>query len=56
MAHPEDGHGEDQRLASAMIDCYFGGARRGSQLVKHQIDSYNDFVSRKLEQVGLGVL
>lgn len=33
----------------ALLDDYFGGDR--SQLTKHQIDSYNDFVVRKLEQI-----
>ena len=38
-------------LSMRLIDSYFGGSRKGSQLVKHQIDSFNDFVSRKLEQI-----
>jgi DNA-directed RNA polymerase II subunit RPB2 len=40
----------DPELSRGLIDCYFGG-RNGQQLVKHQIDSYNDFISRKLEQI-----
>lgn len=39
------------RLSAGLIDCYFGGRRSGNQLVKHQLDSFNDFVSRKLEQI-----
>ena len=41
---------EFEALSRGLIDCYFGG-RNGQQLVKHQIDSYNDFISRKLEQI-----
>ena len=37
-------------LSRGLIDCYFAG-RNGQQLVKHQIDSYNDFVSRKLDHI-----
>lgn len=37
-------------LPGAAIDCYFG-TRKGQQLVKHQLDSYQDFVSRKLPQI-----
>ena len=35
----------------SVIDCYFGSDNKGQQLVKHQLDSYNDFISRKLEQI-----
>jgi DNA-directed RNA polymerase beta subunit len=41
---------EFRRVSRSVIDCYFGD-RKGLQLVNHQIDSYNDFVSRKLEQI-----
>lgn len=37
-------------VGRAVIDCYFGG-QKGHQLVKHQLDSYNDFVASKLEQI-----
>ena len=37
-------------VGRALIDCYFG-KQKGHQLVKHQLDSYNDFVSNKLEQI-----
>lgn len=33
------------------MNAYFGGTNKGQQLVKHQLDSYNDFVARKLEQI-----
>jgi DNA-directed RNA polymerase II subunit RPB2 len=39
-----------QRVAHGVIDCYFG-SQKGQQLVKHQLDSYNDFIARKLEQI-----
>ena len=42
---------EDARTSAGLVDCYFGGQRRGGQLLKHQLDSFNDFVSRKLEQI-----
>lgn len=45
------GVGMDAELSSGLIDCYFGGQRSGAQLVKHQLDSFNDFVARKLEQI-----
>jgi len=40
-------------LSRALIDCYFGyGAESGGkQLVKHQVDSFNDFVTYKLGQI-----
>ena len=41
---------DSAELSRGLIDCYFAG-RNGQQLVKHQIDSYNDFVSRKLEHI-----
>lgn len=37
-------------VARDVIDCYFG-TQKGKQLIKHQLDSYNDFVARKLEQI-----
>jgi DNA-directed RNA polymerase II subunit RPB2 len=37
-------------VSKSLIDCYFG-PQKGQQLVKHQLDSYNDFVARKLEQI-----
>lgn len=36
-------------LSRRLVDCYFG--MDGAQLVKHHIDSYNDFVSTKIDQV-----
>ena len=41
----------DAQMSSGLVECYFGGQRRGGQLLKHQLDSFNDFVSRKLEQI-----
>ena len=40
-------------LSRALIDCYFGyGAESGGkQLVKHQLDSFNDFITYKLGQI-----
>lgn len=38
------------RISIGAIDSYFG-ASKGLQLVKHQIGSYDDFLSRKLEQI-----
>ena len=40
----------EPELSRGLIDCYFSG-RNGQHLVKHQIDSFNDFISRKLEQI-----
>jgi DNA-directed RNA polymerase II subunit RPB2 len=40
------------RLGKEIIDCYFGGPDGDHrQLVAHQLDSFNDFVSRLLEQI-----
>lgn len=36
-------------LAGRLIDCYF--SEGNGQLVKHQTDSFNDFINRKLEQI-----
>jgi DNA-directed RNA polymerase beta subunit len=36
-------------LSHRLIDCYFAGG--GRQLVKHQVDSFNDFITRKLEHI-----
>ncbi len=41
---------DSARLSTGAIECYFG-RDGGPQLVKHQVDSYNDFVARKLEQI-----
>ena len=40
-------------LSSTLVDCYFGygSDTGGRQLVKHQLDSFNDFISAKLEQI-----
>jgi DNA-directed RNA polymerase II subunit RPB2 len=43
--------GELAKSIRSVIDCYFGSDNKGQQLVKHQLDSYNDFISRKLEQI-----
>ena len=37
-------------VAKRVIDCYFGTSK-GPQLVKHQLDSYNDFVAKKLDLI-----
>lgn len=36
-----------------VIDCYFSN-NKGYQLVKHQIESYNDFILRRLDQIIAG--
>ena len=33
-----------------VVDCYFSN-NKGQQLVKHQIETYNDFVLRKIDQI-----
>ena len=47
------GPGDDARLSRALVDCYFAGhnGQTGRQLVAHQLDSYNDFVMRLMEQI-----
>lgn len=40
---------ESARLSRTLVDSYFLGG--GRQLVKHQLDSFNDFLTRKLEQI-----
>ena len=42
--------GEYGPVGRALIDCYFGD-QKGYQLVKHQVDSFNDFAASKLEQI-----
>jgi DNA-directed RNA polymerase beta subunit/intein/homing endonuclease len=34
----------------SLIDCYFAN-NKGHQLVKHQLESFNDFILRKLDQI-----
>ena len=44
------GAADRAQISRGLTNCYFSG-RNSQQLVKHQIDSYNDFASRKLEQI-----
>jgi DNA-directed RNA polymerase beta subunit len=47
---PNSSDQRDLAVSTGVIDCYFADGM-GQQLVKHQIGSFDDFVSRKLDQI-----
>ena len=51
MPTPDAPSASEQALSRGIIDCFFGNRRGGQQLVKHQLASFDDFISRKLEQI-----